>query len=169
DEALTQVVQLLGVERDLVAETIETAVATGVVIEEEIDSRRIVFEPALYRAESQIAASLAKLADESPAWHRINPKKAVAIAEAESGIPLDATQRRAIDLALTSRAVVITGGPGVGKTTLVRALVAVFDSAELTVSLAAPTGRAAKRLGESTGGIAQTIHRLLEMSPSSGH
>jgi exodeoxyribonuclease V alpha subunit len=168
DEALTQGARLLGVETDLVAQTIEGACAGGVVIAEELDGRRIVFEPALYHAESRIASSLAKLAGEAPAWHRINPKKAVGIAEEESGIPLDVTQRRAIDLALTSRAVVITGGPGVGKTTLVRALVAVFESAELTVLLAAPTGRAAKRLGESTGGTARTIHRLLEMSPQSG-
>ncbi|MEK6372597.1 MAG: ATP-dependent RecD-like DNA helicase [Acidobacteriota bacterium] len=168
DEAVRQAVALLGIESDLVAEMVKTAIASRVVVEEDLDGRRMVFEPALYRAESRIAASLAKLADEVPAWHDIDPEEAVGIAEAESGIPLDATQRRAIDLALTSRAVVITGGPGVGKTTLVRALVAVFESAELTVSLAAPTGRAAKRLGESTGSTARTIHRLLEMSPQSG-
>jgi exodeoxyribonuclease V alpha subunit len=168
DEAIGQSVQLLGVEPDLVAQTIETAVAGGVVIAEELDGRRIVFEPSLYRAESRIASTLAKLAGEAPAWRGIDPQEAVGTAEAESGIPLDGSQRRAIDLALTSRAVVITGGPGVGKTTLVRALVAVFDSAGLTVSLAAPTGRAAKRLGENTGRMAQTIHRLLEMSPESG-
>jgi exodeoxyribonuclease V alpha subunit len=168
DEALRQTMQLLGVERALVAQTIETAIASRVVIEEKVGGRRVVFEPELYHAESRIASSLAKLADEVPTWHDIDPQEAVGIAEADSGIPLDGTQRRAIDLALTSRAVVITGGPGVGKTTLVRALVAVFESAGLMVSLAAPTGRAAKRLGESTGGMAQTIHRLLEMSPESG-
>jgi exodeoxyribonuclease V alpha subunit len=168
DEAVSESVRLLGVEPDLVAQTIETAVAGGVVIAEELDGRRIVFEPSLYRAESRIASTLAKLAGEAPAWRGIDPQEAVGTAEAESGIPLDVSQRRAIDLALTSRAVVITGGPGVGKTTLVRALVAVFDSAGLTVSLAAPTGRAAKRLGENTGRMAQTIHRLLEMSPESG-
>jgi len=149
-----------------VAETIEAAIANEIVVGEELDGRRMIFDPSLHRAESRIAAALAKLAGE--AWHGIDPRKAVAIAEADSGISLDPTQRRAIDLALTSKAVVITGGPGVGKTTLVRALVAVFEAAELTVSLAAPTGRAAKRLAESTGRTARTIHRLLEMSPLSG-
>jgi exodeoxyribonuclease V alpha subunit len=168
DEALKETMRLLSVERDLVAETIGTAIASRIIIEETLDGRRFVFEPALHGAETRIASLLAKLADETPAWRGIDPQKAVGIAEAESGIPLDATQRRAIDLALTSKAVVITGGPGVGKTTLVRALVAVLDSAGRTVSLAAPTGRAAKRLGENTGSTAQTIHRLLETSPESG-
>ncbi|HEX7140303.1 MAG TPA: ATP-dependent RecD-like DNA helicase [Vicinamibacterales bacterium] len=168
DEAVKQLVELLEVERELVVETTGSAVANRVVVEEEVDGLRILFDPAMYRAESRIATALARLADDAPPYHDIDPEEAVTIAEAESGIPLDATQRRAIDLALTSRAVVITGGPGVGKTTLVRALVAVFDSADLTVALAAPTGRAAKRLAESTGGTARTIHRLLEMSPESG-
>lgn len=165
DEALKNTVDLLHVELPLLTATIEAAAAGGVLIAQEIDGRRILFEPSLYRAEERIAARLAALAEQRPTWSAMGAAKAVRIAEEESGLSLDATQRRAIELALASRAFVITGGPGVGKTTLVRALVAVFDAAELTVSLAAPTGRAAKRLGESTGRGASTIHRLLEMSP----
>jgi exodeoxyribonuclease V alpha subunit len=167
DEAITEAVKLLGVDREIVAEMLRTAVATNVVIGEDLAGRAFVFDPDLYRAETRIAATLAWLAKDQPSWRDLDPRKAVAIAEAESGIPLDALQRQAVDLALTSRAVVITGGPGVGKTTLVRALVAVFEAAELEISLAAPTGRAAKRLTENTGRAAQTIHRLLEMSPQS--
>src|SRR6185436_13161387 len=167
-DALTATVEVLGVEKELVAETIDAAVGNGVVIGEELDGRRVLWQPSLHRAESRIAARLAALADQRPRWSGIDPAEAVAVAEKESGIALDATQRRAIDLALKSKAVVITGGPGVGKTTLVRALLAVFQSAGLEVALAAPTGRAAKRLGESTGGFASTIHRLLETSPESG-
>jgi exodeoxyribonuclease V alpha subunit len=168
EKALRETVELLDVECDLVAETIETAVSDEVLIEEELDGRRVLFEPWLHRAETRIAETLARLADELPQWHDIEPDEAITSAEAESGVPLDAVQRQAVSLALRSRAVVITGGPGVGKTTLVRALLTVFQSAELSVSLAAPTGRAAKRLSESTGGAAQTLHRLLEMSPHSG-
>ncbi|HEX7153837.1 MAG TPA: ATP-dependent RecD-like DNA helicase [Thermoanaerobaculia bacterium] len=168
DEALKSAAELLGVEKALVEEAVQTAVAGRLAIAEKLDGQRMLFEPSLHQAEARIAAALAALADEAPAWSDLDPEEAVQIAEEESGIALDPTQRRAIDLALTSKAVVITGGPGVGKTTLVRALLAVFESAELTVSLAAPTGRAAKRLGESTGSMAQTIHRLLEMSPESG-
>lgn len=166
-DALKEMVGLLHVEQSLVAATIETAAAGGVVIAQEIEGCRILFEPSLYRAEERIAARLAALANQRPAWSAMGAAKAVRVAETDSGLALDPTQRRAIELALTSRAFVITGGPGVGKTTLVRALVAVFDAAELTVSLAAPTGRAAKRLSESTGRAASTIHRLLEMSPQS--
>src|SRR5438477_4571884 len=80
DEALSEGVRLLGVEPGLVAQTIETAVAGGIVIEEKLDGRRIVFEPSLYRAESRIASTLAKLAGEAPAWRGIDPQEAVGIA-----------------------------------------------------------------------------------------
>jgi exodeoxyribonuclease V alpha subunit len=168
DAALQQTVRLLNVEADLVAGTIRTAIDSGMVIEETIDGCHILFDPSLHRAESRIAAVLARLADEKPPWCDVDPHEAIAVAEADSGIPLDVLQRRAIDLALTSKAIAITGGPGVGKTTLVRALVSVFESAELNVLLAAPTGRAAKRLAESTGRTAQTVHRMLAMSPFTG-
>jgi len=169
DKAVKACVDLLKVEADLAAQTIEDAVAQHVIIEEELDGARVLFEPALHRAESRIAERLAALARQRPKWSRIDPAQAIRLAEEESGIALAATQRSAIDLALRSKAVVITGGPGVGKTTLVRALLAVFHAAGLDVALAAPTGRAAKRLGESTGAAASTIHRLLEMSPQTGH
>jgi exodeoxyribonuclease V alpha subunit len=127
----------------------------------------VLFDPALHAAESRIAAALAHLSAERPPWGRIGIDKAIATAEAQSAIVLDPAQRKAIAVALSARAAVITGGPGVGKTTLVNALVSVLQSAELDVLLAAPTGRAAKRLAESTGMPAVTIHRLLEMSPES--
>ena len=168
DDAITESAKLLGVEHALLAETITSAIETGMVIEETMNGRSVLFEPSLHQAESRIAASLARLADERPPWANIGSKKAVALAESESGIALDATQKQAIDLALRSKAIVVTGGPGVGKTTLVRALLAVYESAGLEVSLAAPTGRAAKRLSENTGSRASTIHRLLETS-AHGH
>jgi len=164
DEASARAAKLLAVERELVDATIETLIADGVVIEE----KAMLFEPWLYAAESRIAATLARLADEAPPWSDLDPDEAIQVAEEESGIVLDATQRSAVALAIGSGAVAITGGPGVGKTTLVRALLAVFRSADLRVALAAPTGRAAKRLAESTGGFAETIHRMLAMSPESG-
>jgi len=164
---MDEAIELLDVPANLVSEAIKTAIANGLVIEERVDGARVLFDPSLYEAESRIAAALVRLTGEPPKWKQLNAGKAVQVAEADSGIELDAAQRQAIDLALTSRAVVITGGPGVGKTTLVRALVAVYESAKLKVLLAAPTGRAAKRLAETTGSAAQTIHRLLEMSPAS--
>lgn len=167
DEALAETAKLLGVGQDLVQIAIATAVQMRVVMAEEVGGRRVLFDPALHAAESRIAAALAHLSAERPPWGSIGIDKAIATAEAQSAIVLDPAQRKAIAVALSARAAVITGGPGVGKTTLVNALVSVLQSAELDVLLAAPTGRAAKRLAESTGMPAVTIHRLLEMSPES--
>lgn len=167
-DVIAESAKLLGVEPALLADTVTMAVEHGLVIEERTGGERVLFDPSLHEAESRIAASLARLANARPSGTSMRLDDAVRIAEAESGLPLDATQKKAIELALRSRAIVITGGPGVGKTTLVRALLTVYQAAGLKVSLAAPTGRAAKRLAESTGATASTIHRLLETS-AHGH
>jgi exodeoxyribonuclease V alpha subunit len=167
DEALTETAKLLSVGQDLVQIAITTATQMRVVMAEDLNGRRVLFDPALHAAESRIAMTLAYLSGEKPSWSDLDLQKAIAAAEAQTAIALDPAQRKAIAVALTSRAAVITGGPGVGKTTLVNALVSVMRSMDLDVLLAAPTGRAAKRLAESTGMSAVTIHRLLEMSPES--
>jgi exodeoxyribonuclease V alpha subunit len=92
--------------------------------------------------------------------------KAVAWAENAIGLTLDQTQRDALRMALSEKVCVITGGPGVGKTTLIRALLKVFGAVRQRVVLCAPTGRAAKRIMETTGAEAKTIHRLLHYDPS---
>jgi exodeoxyribonuclease V alpha subunit len=168
EDARTQAAKLLGVAADLVDEAIATAVSSRMVIAEEVDGRSILFDPMLHRAETRIALALSALCKRKPRWASIDTAAAIATAEEEGGLSLAPTQRQAIDLALRSRVVAITGGPGVGKTTLVRALLAVYESADLKVLLAAPTGRAAKRLEESSGAPARTIHRMLEMSPEHG-
>jgi exodeoxyribonuclease V alpha subunit len=167
DEVLTETAKLLEVKEDLVQIAIDTAIQMRVVMVEEIDGRRLLFDPALHAAESRIADTLTVLSAERPSWSNIDLDTAISAAEADSAISLDATQRKAIGVALRSKAAVITGGPGVGKTTLVNALMSVLQTVEVKVLLAAPTGRAAKRLAESTGMSAVTIHRLLEMSPES--
>jgi exodeoxyribonuclease V alpha subunit len=106
---------------------------------------------ALLAARAEIPASLA---DEAVATH-----------EARAVVTLAPAQRAAVATAASERVLVITGGPGVGKTTVVRAVLALFDRARLTVRLAAPTGRAAKRMTEATGREAVTLHRLLEFNP----
>jgi exodeoxyribonuclease V alpha subunit len=167
DEALAATAKLLAVAPELVQEAIGIAVQTRTVIGEELGGRQMLFDPWLHAAESRIAETLARLSDARPPWAGIDVGEAIALAEADSAIALDTKQREAIRVALSARAAVITGGPGVGKTTLVNALVAVLHADQRDVLLAAPTGRAAKRLSESTGMPAQTLHRLLEMSPES--
>ncbi len=165
DTVRTETAKLLQVDVSLVDAAIDSAMQMRVVIEE----KDVLYDPWLYDAESRIALRLARLASETPAWAEdIDVDAAIDLAENENAIVLDPDQRRAIHTALSARAAVITGGPGVGKTTLVQTLLSVLQSAEVEVLLAAPTGRAAKRLSESTGALAQTIHRLLEMSPETG-
>ncbi len=118
----------------------------------------------LHRAELEVAQHLGRLLGASgrelPNWQR-----AVSLFEKASGHTLSDEQRRSVESAAREKVLVITGGPGVGKTTIVLAVLKLFEQAKLEVSLAAPTGRAAKRLAESTRRSALTLHRLLEFDP----
>ncbi|MEE9905713.1 MAG: ATP-dependent RecD-like DNA helicase [Chlorobium sp.] len=122
----------------------------------------------LHRAEERTAASLAVLLQGAPPWKGIDREKAILQVEKETGLSLSASQKKALATVLTSKAAVITGGPGVGKTTLVNAILRIIRNKITNIALCAPTGRAAKRLSESTGMEARTIHRLLEFDPVSG-
>ena len=100
-----------------------------------------------------------------PSYPEIDANRALAWAEAKMKLILAGSQRQAVATAINSKISVITGGPGVGKTTIIRALVEIFSVRKLKVLLAAPTGRAAKRMAESTGRDASTLHRLLKFNP----
>ncbi len=135
------------------------AASERVVVEEDR-----VFGARLHAAEVSVSEAVrARLASPPPPL----PRYAAAIRrfEAAGGLELASQQRAAVEAAATHPMLVITGGPGVGKTTIVRAIVAGFSAAGVTVALAAPTGRAARRLGEATGQAAHTLHRLLEFDP----
>src|SRR5215472_2732577 len=101
-------------------------------------------------------------------WPRIDPDKALAWVERRIGLALAESQVAAIRLALKSKVLVMTGGPGVGKTTIVNAILRILAAKSVSLLLCAPTGRAAKRMTEATGFEAKTIHRLLEVDPRSG-
>ena len=160
--------ELLGRPETQVAEALELELAEARLVPEEAGGRPCVFLPALHAAERAVAARLATLAAGAPPWKRIDPEEAVPWVEARTGISLSASQRAAVATFLRAKVLVLTGGPGVGKTTLVDALLRIVLDASLRIALAAPTGRAAKRLSESTRSEAKTIHRLLEVDPSTG-
>ncbi len=131
------------------------------------DDETAIFSLRLEAAEAAVAGHIRELLGHATADDGIDVDQAVAWYQRRASIELAANQRKAIASALTGRALVVTGGPGTGKTTLVRGITQIFDARKQRVLLAAPTGRAAKRLAQATGSDARTIHRLLEFNPRS--
>jgi exodeoxyribonuclease V alpha subunit len=124
--------------------------------------------PALDRAEQKIAQRAVRLCRAPSALPAIKIDAALEWAERKAGFDFHELQRQALRQALAHKLTILTGGPGTGKTTCLRALVDVLNAKKARVHLAAPTGRAAQRLTETTGGSASTIHRLLKFDPSTG-
>lgn len=122
----------------------------------------------LFLAELGVARAMCQLRVGLHPLRGLDVDQAVHAVESRMGLELAEGQREALRLAATSKVLVITGGPGVGKTTLVRGILDLFSSRNLRCGLCAPTGRAAKRLNETTGREAKTIHRLLEFDPTLG-
>jgi exodeoxyribonuclease V alpha subunit len=168
DQLRESTTQLLAVADLVVAQALERALQHGELLLESIDNQTLLFLPPLQRAESGIAHYIHRLQPGPPPYPPINLDKAIPWAEAKTGQNLAPSQREAIRLALTHRLLVITGGPGVGKTTLIRTLLLILHAKKVRFLLCAPTGRAAKRLSETTQSDAQTIHRLLEAQPGRG-
>lgn len=160
--------KLIGVSEAIMRRALEESTVSGEVIVEIVEGEPLVFTPSLKRAEETIAQRLKALARGRPAYPSIDVEKALAWCEQRTGKRLATRQREALGLAATQRLLVITGGPGVGKTTLLQSILMVLTAKGVEVQLCAPTGRAAKRLSEATGLPAKTIHRLLEVQPGSG-
>jgi exodeoxyribonuclease V alpha subunit len=168
DELVPMAEQLLEIPASIVKEALDLELQAGDVVADELEARRCVFLAGLYRAERAIADRLKRLREGALPWAWIDLAKATPLVEARAGITLAEGQRAAFRLAVLSKVLVITGGPGVGKTTLTRSIIEVLAAKGIEIALAAPTGRAAKRLSESTGRDAKTIHRLLEVDPRHG-
>jgi exodeoxyribonuclease V alpha subunit len=164
--ALTR--ELLEVPGELVDTALGLELQDGTVIADDLEGRRCVFLAGLYRAEREIAAKLQALAVGKPPWPSLDADKAIPWVEQRTKLVLAESQIEAVRVALASKVLVITGGPGVGKTTLVNSILKILLAKTVAIALCAPTGRAAKRLSESTGLEAKTIHRLLETDPRTG-
>jgi exodeoxyribonuclease V alpha subunit len=139
----------------------------GYVVPESTRLGRIVYASEMHAAETRLAARLVELTD-FPVAPIEGAERAISEFEQHAGVTLAPEQRDAVASAARASVLVVTGGPGVGKTTIVRAILSVLGRAGLTVKLAAPTGRAAKRMTEATGREATTLHRLLEIDPKTG-
>ena len=159
---------LLEVPGDLVGTALNFELAEGTVVADTVGEMECVFLAGLHRAEQAIAERLLALRVGTPPWGSIDAEKAIDWVSARIGMTLAPSQQEAVRLALASKVTVITGGPGVGKTTIVNAILRVLAAKGVEMLLAAPTGRAAKRMSEATGMEARTIHRLLEADPATG-
>ncbi len=160
--------KLLEVPEELFTQALDLELAGGAVVAETVGDSDCVFLTELHRAEHMIAERVGKLVKGTPPWPEVDAAKALPEIEKHTGICLAESQKEAIKLALQSKLMVITGGPGVGKTTIVNSILRILAATPMTIVLAAPTGRAAKRMAETTGREARTIHRLLETDPKTG-
>jgi exodeoxyribonuclease V alpha subunit len=167
-ELTAAAVKLLEVGQDTVERALSQMITSGSLLLEVVRSESLVFLPHLRKAEEGIATKIRALVAAEPSYPPIDFEKAVKWCEAKAGKILAPSQRDALRTALTSRVVIITGGPGVGKTTLVNSILTIVRAKGVKCLLCAPTGRAAKRLTEATGLEAKTIHRLLEVIPAAG-
>jgi exodeoxyribonuclease V alpha subunit len=160
--------KLLEIPQDLIRTALELELAEGTVIADRVGEIDCIFLASLYRAERAIAERLLTLAKGELPWASIDPDKAIPWIEQRINLTLAESQKAAVGLALASKVLLITGGPGVGKTTIVNAILRILSAKHVRLLLCAPTGRAAKRMNEATGLEAKTIHRLLEIDPMKG-
>ncbi|MCM2392120.1 SF1B family DNA helicase RecD2 [Streptomyces albipurpureus] len=176
DQLISDAVKLLQVDTGLVIECLaELAADEEGVVREQVpapnggDPLTAVYLVPFHRAEISLAAQLKRLLrapdDRLPAFQDVDWDKALAWLAERTGAELAPEQQAAVRLTLTSRVAVLTGGPGCGKSFTVRSVVELARAKKAKVLLAAPTGRAAKRLSELTGAEASTVHRLLELKP----
>ena len=145
---------------------LDLELSEGSVVADSLAGEAAIFLAHLHRDERRIAEALQELAQGAPPWGTINAERAIDWVEQRLGLQLATSQQAAVELALASKVLVITGGPGVGKTTLINAILRILAAKKLRIQLCAPTGRAAKRMAEATGLEAKTIHRLLEFDPA---
>src|SRR5262249_17490450 len=151
EDLLTLAQKLLEIDRPLLEEALAFETAEASVLVEPVADRPCVFLPYLRHAEDAIAHAVRRLQGGRPPWPGMDADKAIAWVENRLSVTLAPGQRQAVAQALASKILIITGGPGVGKTTIIRAILTILRAKAVAPLLAAPTGRAAKRLAETTG------------------
>lgn len=160
--------KLLEIERIDVIEVLKVLLEDNFLRTEDFSGQCLIYPEYLYQAEVSVAKRLLYLKDRVKKLSFINTDSIVDIWENTAGIKLAKVQRQAVDAVLEHGILVVTGGPGTGKTTLIKGIISVLEAAGCRILLAAPTGRAARRLAESAGRPALTVHRMLEYVPHEG-
>lgn len=155
----------LEVDEEKVKEAVRVLEENNQLIKERIDDSSFLYLPFFYRVEEEVARMIISLSRGRCPLPEFDLKKTIDEVEKELGLVFSEQQKRAIESCFQKKILIITGGPGTGKTTIIRAIVEIFEKWQKKILLAAPTGRAAKRLSETTAREARTIHRLLEYQP----
>jgi exodeoxyribonuclease V alpha subunit len=168
DKLLARTVEILEIPAEIAEKSLETILAEGRLKQEMCEGEPLVYLAWMHEAERRLAMHLVEQCRGSHPCPVGDANKAIEWAEQRIGLVLADGQREAIRQALASKVLVITGGPGTGKTTLVNAILKIYQAKRQRVVLCAPTGRAAKRLTETSDCQAKTIHRLLEVDPANG-
>ena len=167
-ELIESATELLGVDQIKIEDCLKKIITKSEVIRDEINSVPMIFPPQLIASEKIVSQKILNLASKKPDYPKVEIEKALSWCQKKIGYPLAEGQRKAVELALRERVLIITGGPGVGKTTILRSVLMILGAKKVAPILCAPTGRAAKRMSETTGLEASTIHRLLEFKGHSG-
>ncbi len=163
DAMIKHVAELLDTDRERIADALDALEQAGSVKILPIEGRTVVYLQEYYQAEQRIVRNLCRLEKNAISLNVNDIDRFVTQVEREDGITYAPMQRKAIRGALQRGLFLLTGGPGTGKTTIVRGVIRIFEKMGMKIALAAPTGRAAKRMSEATQMEAKTIHRLLEM------
>lgn len=167
DKLLSVAEKLLECDRETASAVCEELAGRGQILAKSMGERQYLFLPQMFRAESYCAERLRAMTRFPPAPGTALESE-IDAAEARLGIRYEVLQRKAIREALEKGLLILTGGPGTGKTTTLNAIIHIMQSRDMTIVLAAPTGRAAKRMTELTGHESKTLHRLLEVEWSDG-
>ena len=158
----------IGVDEAKIGRAFADLKTRALVVAEKLPADTAVYRPYFHAAQEDVVRAIHALARAEFARPPFDVDQVIGEAEKDMGLRFSETQRRAVRESFQKKILVITGGPGTGKTTIVKAVTAVFDKWGRKVLLAAPTGRAAKRLTETTGREAKTLHRTLEFLPKLG-
>ena len=165
DALVKQSVEVLAIDASIIEQAITSLTQARHLVVEQEDHAERVYTRAMHAAETGLAAALLGLVKARVKPLQLDVQAALRWFEGKQGITLAPEQREAIHQAVMAKVLVITGGPGTGKTTLVNGIIQILEKKGRAIVLAAPTGRAARRLNETTGREAKTVHRLLEFSP----
>lgn len=170
ESLLEKCVEILEVDQNAITKALESLSSDKRIVIERLSGQDTVavYLSTFYMCETGVASRVKTLTRAPYSRRKVDAEKAVEWVEREISMSLAMNQIEAVKSALDSKIMVITGGPGTGKTTIIKAILAIFERLSVEILLAAPTGRAAKRMSEATGREAKTIHRMLEFSPNKG-